>query len=426
MRAIARRKDQLLVLLFSFLGRTFRAFRHRDFRLMWIGACVSTTGTFVQQFAQSWLVYDLTKNAFYLGLDLFLGQLPIMLFSLFGGVFADRMDRTRMLLYSQYIQMTCAFALAILFYTHTVQVWHIFVLSFLVGCGQSFGGPAYSALLPTLVEGKDLSNAIAMNSIQFNLARVLGPMLGGLAYTALGATWCFSLNGISYLAVIVSLFMIHVKFVPPTSRESVLKSMNEGIRFIRQREGLAALVVLAFCTTLLGFSLTGFLPVIVQTIFHGGPKTYELLLVFSGAGSVTGGLIVAAMERLKGQGHVALLSLLVLGVAIAGFALSHWLPLSCVLIFCGGAAIMGSASLMLSLVQMIVTDNMRGRVMSVYNLAFRAGIPLGSLALGKLIPIFGVSWALAGSGGILVGISLYFLIAMKNIVTFQRVAKAQL
>jgi predicted MFS family arabinose efflux permease len=414
------------VLLFSFLGRTFRAFRHRDFRLMWIGACVSTTGTFVQQFAQSWLVYDLTKNAFYLGLDLFLGQLPIMLFSLFGGVFADRMDRTRMLLYSQYIQMTCAFALAILFYTHTVQVWHIFVLSFLVGCGQSFGGPAYSALLPTLVEGKDLSNAIAMNSIQFNLARVLGPMLGGLAYTALGATWCFSLNGISYLAVIVSLFMIHVKFVPPTSRASVLKSMNEGIRFIRQREGLAALVVLAFCTTLLGFSLTGFLPVIVQTIFHGGPKTYELLLVCSGAGSVTGGLIVAAMERLKGQGHVALLSLLVLGVAIAGFALSHWLPLSCVLIFCGGAAIMGSASLMLSLVQMIVTDNMRGRVMSVYNLAFRAGIPLGSLALGKLIPIFGVSWALAGSGGILVGISLYFLIAMKNIATFQRVAKAEL
>jgi predicted MFS family arabinose efflux permease len=414
------------VLLFSFLGRTFRAFRHRDFRLMWIGACVSTTGTFVQQFAQSWLVYDLTKSPFYLGLDLFLGQLPIMLFSLFGGVFADRMDRSKMLLLSQYIQMTCAFILAILFYTHTVQVWHIFVLSFLVGCGQSFGGPAYSALLPTLVEGKDLSNAIAMNSIQFNLARVLGPMIGGLAYTALGATWCFTLNGISYLAVILSLFMIHVKFVPPTSRGSVLKSMNEGIRFIRQREGLAALVVLAFCTTLLGFSLTGFLPVIVQTIFHRGPETYELLLVFSGAGSITGGLIVAAMERLKGQGHVALLSLLVLGVAIAGFALSHWLPLSCVLIFCGGAAIMGSASLMLSLVQMIVPDNMRGRVMSVYNLAFRAGIPLGSLALGKLIPIFGVSWALAGSGGILVAISLYFLIAMKNIATFQRVAKAEL
>ncbi len=407
----------------SAVRHTFRAFRHRDFRLMWIGACVSTTGTFVQQFAQSWLVYDLTKSPFYLGLDLFLGQLPIMLFSLFGGVFADRMDRTKMLLYSQYIQMICAFVLAALFFSHTVRIWHILTLSFLVGCGQSFGGPAYSALLPTLVKGEDLPNAIAMNSIQFNLARVLGPMLGGLAYTSLGATWCFALNGISYLAVILTLFMIQVKFVPPISRESVMKSMRQGIRFIRQREGLAPLVVLAFCTTLLGFSLTGFLPVIVQTIFHKGPQTFELLLVCSGAGSIAGALMVAAMERLKGLGHVVLLTLAALGAATAGFALSRWLPLSCVLIFLAGAAIMGSASLMLSLVQLIVSDQMRGRVMSVYNLAFRAGMPLGSLALGKLIPIFGVSWALAGSGGILIGVSLYFLVVMRNVATFQRVTK---
>ena len=274
-----------------------------------------------------------------------------------------------------------------------------------------------------MVGKEDLLNAIAMNSIQFNLARVLGPMLGGLAYTALGATWCFTLNGVSYIAVILSLFMIQVKFVPPKSRESVMNSMSEGIRFIRQREGLAPLVVLAFCTTLLGFSLTGFLPVIVQTIFHKGPQTFELLLVFSGAGSIAGALIVAAMERLKGLGHVVLLTLAALGAATAGFALSQWLPLSCVLIFFAGAAIMGSASLMLSLVQLIVSDQMRGRVMSVYNLAFRAGMPLGSLALGKLIPIFGVSWALAGSGGILIGVSLYFLVVMRNSVTFQRVAK---
>jgi predicted MFS family arabinose efflux permease len=420
-------RNLLLVVGSSFLRRIFRAFRHRDFRLMWIGACVSTTGTFVQQFAQSWLVYDLTKNPFYLGLDLFLGQLPIMLFSLFGGVFADRMDRRRMLLYSQYIQMTCAFVLAGLFVTHALNgmsfIAVILSLSFIVGCGQSFGGPAYSALLPALVKGEDLSNAIAMNSIQFNLARVLGPALGGLAYTTLGATWCFTLNGISYIAVILSLFMIQVKFVPPTSRESILQSMGEGIRFIRHREGLGPLVVLAFFTTLLGFSITGFLPVIVQTIFHKGPETYQVLLVSSGAGSITGGLIVAAMERLKGQGHVALLALLALGAATAAFALSRLLPLSCVLIFIAGAAIMASASLMLSLVQVIVSDQMRGRVMSVYNLAFRAGIPLGSLALGKLIPMIGISWALAGSGGILIALSLYFLTVMRNIPTFQAVAK---
>src|SRR3984957_19860304 len=160
-------RNRLLVVGSSFLRRIFRAFRHRDFRLMWIGACASTIGTFVQQFAQSWLVFDLTKNPFYLGLDLFLGQLPIMLFSLFGGVFADRMDRRKMLLVSQYIQMAFAFLLAILFMTHTVHVCHILALSFVVGVGQSFGGPAYSALLPTLVGPEDLSNAIAMNSIQF-------------------------------------------------------------------------------------------------------------------------------------------------------------------------------------------------------------------------------------------------------------------
>lgn len=392
---------------------------------MWLGACVSTIGTFVQQFAQSWLVYDLTKDPFYLGLDLFLGQLPIILFSLVGGVFADRLDRKRLLLYSQYIQMVCAFVLTALFATHAIRVWHILTLSFVVGVGQSFGGPAYSALLPALVEPEDLANAISMNSIQFNLARIVGPTLGGLAYTVLGATWCFALNGVSYVAVIISLLVIKVQFVAPKTRMSVLNSMQEGIRFIRDREGLTPLVVLAFCTTLFGFSLTGFLPVIVQTIFHRGPGTYELLLVFSGAGSICGALMVAAMERLKGQGRLAVLALFALGLATAGFAASKWLPVSCVLIFVAGAAVMASASLMLSLVQLIVADSMRGRVMSVYNLAFRAGMPLGALVLGKLIPILGVSAALAGFGFSLAGVAGYFLIVITKAPTFQRYVKSR-
>jgi predicted MFS family arabinose efflux permease len=387
---------------------------------MWLGACASTIGTFIQQFVQSWLVYDLTRDPFYLGLDLFLGQLPIILFSLVGGVFADRLDRRKMLLGSQYIQMTCAFVLALLFYTHTVRIWEILSLSFIVGLGQSFGGPAYSALLPTLVPAEDLANAIAMNSIQFNLARVLGPALGGLAYAAVGATWCFTLNGVSYLAVIASLMVIQVKVFPQKSTESVLKSMREGIRFIRQREGLSALVVLAFATTLLGFSLTAFLPVIVRTVFHSGPKTYQLLLVCSGAGSIVGALMVAASEKLKQQGYIVLLALIGLGITISGFALSRFLPLSCVLIFISGAVMMASASLLLSLVQLIVSDQMRGRVMSVYNLAFRLGIPVGSLALGKLIPLVGISSALAGTGVVLIGIALYFVVVMRDISIFRR------
>ena len=403
----------------NFLARVFRAFRYRDFRLMWIGACVSTIGTFVQQFAQSWLVYDLTKDAFYLGLDLFLGQLPIMMFSLFGGVFADRMDRRKMLLASQYIQMVCAFLLAALFALHVVKVWHILTLSFFVGLGQSFGGPAYSALLPTLVDPEDLSNAIAMNSIQFNLARIVGPTIGGLAYTTMGATWCFTLNGVSYIAVIISLFMIQVKFIPAKTTESVLNSMKEGIRFIRCRDGMSALVILAFCTTLFGFSINSFLPVFVRTIFNKGPQTYTLLLVCSGAGSIAGALSVAAVEKMKGQGRLTLIILVLLGITVAAFALSRWLPLSCVLMFLAGTGLMASASFMVSLAQLITTDAMRGRVMSVYNLAFRAGIPLGSLILGKLIPALGVTKAIAGAGFSLTAISLYFLVLNRE-STFRR------
>jgi predicted MFS family arabinose efflux permease len=408
----------------SFFTRTFRAFRYRDFRLMWIGACASTIGTFVQQFAQSWLVYDLTKDPFYLGLDLFLGQLPIMMFSLFGGVFADRLDRRKMLLTSQYIQMLCAFILAGLFATNSLHghIWPILLLSFVVGLGQSFGGPAYSALLPTLVGPEDLSNAIAMNSIQFNLARILGPTIGGVAYTAFGATWCFTLNGFSFLAVIASLFMIKTTFVPAKSTESVLLSMKEGLRFIRRREGMTALVVLAFCTTLFGFSLSGFLPVFVRNVFNRGPETYTMLLVCSGAGSITGALAVAASEKMKGQGRLTLLILIFLGLITTGFAMSRWLPLSCALMFLAGAAVMASASFMLSLAQLITTDAMRGRVMSVYSLAFRAGIPLGALVLGRLIPVFGVSKAIGGAGLSLVAVALYFLVMQKD-ATFRPAQK---
>jgi predicted MFS family arabinose efflux permease len=173
---------------------------------------------------------------------------------------------------------------------------------------------------------------------------------------------------------------------------------------------MSALVVLAFCTAFFGFSLTGFLPVFVRNVFHRGPETYTLLLVYSGTGSICGALAVATMEKLKRQGRLTLLILVVLGFLTSGFALSRWLPLSCSLMFLAGVAIMASASLMLSLAQLLATDAMRGRVMSVYNLSFRAGMPLGALLLGKLIPLIGVSKALAGSGLALVAVSLFFLV----------------
>src|SRR5512147_734818 len=195
---------------------------------MWLGACTSSVGTWMQKLAQSWLVLQISGSPFLLGLDSFLGEIPIFLFSLIGGVVADRTDRRHLLLASQFVQLSCAFLLAGLIVFDVVKVWHILTLSFVVGLAQAFGGPAYQALIPSLVRSEDLSNAIALNSIQFNLARVIGPMLGGLALTKLGAAWCFGLNGVSFVAVIISLLMLQIRFVPERTNESMLTSMKQG------------------------------------------------------------------------------------------------------------------------------------------------------------------------------------------------------
>jgi MFS family permease len=396
-------------------SRVFKAFTYRDFRLMWLGACTSSIGTWVQQLAQAWLVYTLSGDAFYLGLDAFLGQAPIILFSLVGGVIADRRDRRKMLLISQYIQMSSALVLTALFYFGVVKVWHILVLSFVTGIGQSFGGPAYSALLPTLVGTEDFSNAIAWNSIQFNLARIIGPVIAGLTLKALNATWCFGINAFSFLAVILSLHLINVSFVPARSTEAILTSMKQGISFIRTRAGLNSLIFLAFALTFLAIPLMTFLPVFAKEVYHGDEITYTRLLICSGAGSICGALAVAAAGRMKYQGRIALTALIILGLLITGFSLSTSLTLSSILIFGCGAALMWVFSMVQSLVQAITADEMRGRVMSVYNVAFRGGMPLGSLMMGKLILYFTVSTTLACSGALMTVMGLYLLLVHRRI-----------
>src|SRR2546421_8010905 len=226
------------------IRRTLAAFRYRDFRILWLGSCTSSIGTWMQNVAENWLVLSLTGSAFYLGLDAFLQQLPIMLFSLIGGVFADRFDRRRTLLVSQYIQMTTAFTLAVLVFFGLSHVWPILALSFITGSAQAFGGPASQALVPTLVEKNDLPNAIALNSIQFNLARVIGPLLAGGALAMFGMTSCFSLNGLSFLVVIAALMSLHVKHTPPTAPRRIYEELRGGLSYVRRQSSLLALTVL--------------------------------------------------------------------------------------------------------------------------------------------------------------------------------------
>ncbi|MGA3261827.1 MAG: MFS transporter [Bryobacteraceae bacterium] len=397
------------------LRRVFKAFQYRDFRLMWVGACTSSIGTWMQIVAQAWLVYDLSKSGFLLGLDMFLGGIPIFLFSLFGGVIADRFERRRVLLASQWVQMASAFTLTILVLFHVVHVWHILGLSFVSGFAQAFGSPAYLALIPTLVKKEDMPNAIALNSIQFNMATVIGPMLGGLAMAKLGNAWCFGLNGLSFVAPIVSLSMLHIRIIPEKTSESVLDSMKEGFRFIHRHGTMEALMVLAFAMTALGVPARTFLPIFAKQVFHRGPEMYTMCLSIAGVGSVLGALAVAALGNVAHKGRIALSTLILMGVGITGFALSRSVPLTFALMFLNGASMVGVFAMVNSLVQLITTNEMRGRVMSAYSFAFRGGMPMGNLVAGWLVPIFTAPTVVAVDGLLLAALGLYFLLVHRKV-----------
>jgi predicted MFS family arabinose efflux permease len=384
---------------------------------MWTGACTSQIGTQMQSAAQSWLVYELSNHSSaYLAIDTALGTLPIVLLSLLGGVFADRHDRRKVLLGSQYVQTFCAFLLAALVFTGVVRVWHIWCLSFTVGVAQAFGGPSYSALVPSLVPKEQLQNAIALNSIQFNLARVIGPALGGLALVKLGAAWNFTFNGVSFVAVIITLYMIKTSFVPARSREPIMTSMKQGIQFMRKQPGMESLIVLAFLMTTLGFPIITYLVVFGEDVFHGGPQTFTLLLSCQGAGAVTGALVVAALGRLKRKGMAAMVMLAALGVFTMAFSQSPTVPIACVMLFLAGASLMAVFSMITTLVQMIVPDEMRGRVMSVYNLALRGGGPVGVLLVGTaMIPHFGAPLTFTIAGALQILLAVYFLTVNRRV-----------
>jgi predicted MFS family arabinose efflux permease len=395
--------------------RVFKAFQYRDFRLMWFGACTSSIGTWMQIVAQGWLIYRLSHSAFLLALDQFLGGIPIFLFSLIGGVVADRMERRKILLTSQYVQMATAGILTLLVATDNVHVWHILCLSFISGFAQAFGGPAYQALIPTLVEKEDMPNAIALNSIQFNVAVMVGPALAGQALAKLGEKWCFGLNALSFLAPIISLSIISARFLPMKTTESMLNSLKQGIQYARKQTSMEALILLAFCMTFLSMPMRTYMPVFVKDIFHRGPETYGNLLSLMGLGSIIGSLSIAGAGNMRRKGSVALAALLCLGAGITAFAVSKSVEFSSVIVVLVGASMMAVFATVNSLVQLITTNEMRGRVMSVYNFAFRGGMPMGNLLTGWLVPVFTAPVVLGVNGLLLILLTLYFLLVQRRL-----------
>lgn len=366
----------------------------------------------MQKVAQAWLIVTMTDqaSAFFLGLDAFLGELPILLFTLIGGVVADRQNRRHLLILSQCVQMASAFMLAALVYAGLVQIWHILTLSILSGFAQAFGGPAYQSLIPSLVRKEDLPNAIALNSIQFNLARVIGPLVAGVALAGFGMVVCFGLNGVSFLFVIGALLALHVAHVQTDRTEGMRNQLKDGLRYVRDQPQLVTLTSLGFVSAFLGLPLLTFLPVVVRDVFQQDVGFYTRLMTFSGAGAVVGALITAWIGKHRHMGLMLLLQQLGLGLVIVGFSLSRTAWLSALLLFVGGAMLVMCFSLTTSLVQLLAPTAMRGRVVSIYMVAFRGASPLGGLASGWLVTWMGSApVALALNGVALAAVAIVFL-----------------
>lgn len=380
--------------------------------MLWTGSFISTIGTWMQKVAQNWLVLTMTgpASAFFLGLDSFLGELPILLFTLIGGVVADRRDRRQLLLMSQYIQMSAAFTLAALVYWDVIRIWHVLTLSVMTGMAQAFGGPAHQSLMPLLVDKRDLPNAIALNSIQFNLARMIGPLLAGAALAAFGMAACFGLNGLSFVAVIIALLALRTRHIPNVTNSGMQEDLRGGLEYVRRRPALVSLIVLGFATTFLGTPLLTFLPLFARNVFQGDVGVYTQLMAYAGAGAVTGALVVAWLGKFPHMGRTLLLMQVTFGALVALFALTRLFWLNAMMLFAAGATMMMVFATLASVVQLIAPNEMRGRVMSIYMVAFRGGMPLGSLVAGWNAHLTSAPAVMTVNGVLLSLVAAWFLL----------------
>jgi predicted MFS family arabinose efflux permease len=367
----------------------------------------------MQKVAQAWLIVTMTgaRSALFLGLDSFLGELPLLLFTIIGGVLADRRDRRHMILTSQIVQMLVALVMAVLIYTGRIRIAHVLVLSLMTGGVRAFGGPAYQSLIPTLVGKEHLPNAIALNSIQFNLAQVIGPIVAGAILAAFGMVACFGLNGISFLFVIAAILALREVQVPPVATETILAQLRGGLRFVKASPNLMTVIALGFFAAFLGAPLITFLPVFTRDVFHRDVDFYTELMTFTGGGAVTGALIVAWLGTNRYMGRILLILLTLFGMIIVGFGLSRNIYLSALILFISGALFVMCSSLTTSLAQILAPPEFRGRVISVFLVACLGGSPLGGLASGWLVTRVGSAPVmLVINGTVLTLVVLYFLI----------------
>ena len=388
----------------------FRALSHRNFRLFWIGAFLSNVGTWMQAVAQGWLVLELTNSPFWLGLDAFVATAPGFLFTLIGGVFADLIDRRRLLLFTQVVAGIAALALAILVATDLVNRWFVLGFSFITGCCMALASPSFLAMTYDLVGRQDLANAIAMNSTQFQLSRVVGPALAGVAFRFLGLAGCFFANAVSFVAVIVALRKVRAPGQQQAAAHSVRdrralwRDLTEGVRYVRNRPRVSALLMLSAVNSLFGAPYFTMIPIYARDIFDLGATGLAVMMGTAGGGAFAGALLVAYLGDFRRKGWFVLGGAVLFGICITNFALTTTLTLSLIFLFGLGFALVVSVAITNTLLQKLVTDQMRGRVMSMFIMSFMGTMPIGNIAAGALSNRFGPQKTLA-VGGLVITLS---------------------
>lgn len=384
-------------------GGMFRALSHRNYRLFWTGAFLSNIGTWMQAVAQGWLVLQITNSPFWLGLDAFMATAPAFVFTLLGGVFADLIDRRRLLLYTQVVAGLAALVLAALVATQVVDRWMVLGFSFVTGCCMALASPSYLAMTYDLVGREDLANAIALNSTQFQLSRVVGPALAGVAFRVFGLAGCFFANGLSFIAVVASLWMVRTEHhnAPAHSvkdRRALWHDLIEGFSYVRNRPRVSSLLLLGAVNSFFGAPYFSMVPLYARDIFHLGETGLAVMMGTAGAGAFLGALLVAYLGDFRRKGWFVLGGAISFGLCITGFALSSQLYLSLLFLFGLGFALVVSVSLTNTLLQKLVTDQMRGRVMSMFILSFMGTMPIGNILAGTGSSKFGPQPTLAVGG----------------------------
>jgi len=395
-----------------------RALKYRNYRLFFGGQIVSLTGTWITTTATSWLVYRLTGSALLLGVVGFASQFPAFLLTPFAGIFVDRWNRHRLLVATQTLSMLTSFALAVLTLTGTITIPSLLVVSVAQGLVNAFDMPTRQAFVVTLIEDKnDLSNAIALNSSMFNAARLLGPTVAGAIIAASNEGWCYLIDGFSYLAVIAALLAMRVP-APTFSTDravSPAEQFKEGWEYAYNHRAIRSIITLIAVVCLLAFPYTVLIPIFAGTILHGGPHTLGFLMTASGCGALLGAVYLAGRRSIAGLGQVIVGAGAVFGLGLMAFAYAHVLWLSVILLVIVGFGSMVQVASCNTLLQTIVEDNKRGRVMSFFLMAYFGTAPFGSLIAGSMSDRFGAPVTLAFGGACCVASAVWFATTLSSI-----------